>query len=102
MLKQWIERHPTRSRRILEVIPGMVSWSLILFPIWGSLVVPLAVAYYVLVFSVYWLYRSVSVAALALVGPFRIQAAVRYDWMGDVAVFPDWTRVHHVILIPNF
>jgi len=102
MLKQWVERHPIRSRRILEVAPGMVSWSLILFPIWGSLVVPLAVAYYVLAFAIYWLYRSVLVAVLALVGHFRIQAAVRYDWLGDVAVFPDWTEVHHVILIPTF
>lgn len=32
----------------------------------------------------------------------RIQAASRYDWMGDVQLFPDWKRVHHVVLIPTF
>ena len=64
--------------------------------------VPLAVAYYVLAFAVYWMYRSFSVSILALVGHWRIQAAGKYDWMGDVQMFPDWDRVHHVILIPTF
>ena len=102
MLRRWVKRHPVKSRRILEIIPGLVSWSLILFPIWGSLVIPLVVAYYVLAFSIYWLYRSLTVSVLALIGYFRIQAATRYDWLGDVQVFPDWKRVNHVVLIPTY
>ena len=101
-LKLWVRRHPVKSRRILEIVPGLISWSLILFPVWGSIVVPLAVAYYVLAFAVYWMYRSFSVSILALVGHWRIQAAGKYDWMGEVQMFPDWDRVHHVILIPTF
>lgn len=92
----------SRSRRLLEIFPGLFSWSLILFPFWGSLVFPIAVAYYVLAFDVYWLYRSVSTAILAFFAHLRMQAAQSYDWMGDVALFPDWRRVHHVIIIPTY
>lgn len=91
-----------KTRRGLEILPGLVSWSLILFPVWGSLVIPTVVAYYIIGFAVYWFYRSISVAVLALVGHFRIRAAEKYDWMGDVKHFPDWQRVHHVVLIPTF
>jgi hypothetical protein len=86
----------------LEILPGFFSWSLILFPFWGSLIFPIAVAYYVIAFDVYWLYRSISTAFLAVVAHFRIQAAETFDWMGDVSVFPDWRRVHHVIIIPTY
>lgn len=102
LLSRWMRRHPVRTKRLLEIIPGFVSWSLILFPIWGSLLVPVAVAYYVITFAVYWFYRAISVAVLALIGHFRLQAAEVYDWMGDLKAFPNWRDIHHVILIPTY
>ncbi len=99
---EWVKRHPVKTRRALEILPGLVSWSLILFPIWGSVVIPTVVAYYIIGFAMYWFYRSISVAVLALVGHFRIQASEKYDWLGDVKHFPDWKRVHHLILIPTY
>src|SRR3990167_7497936 len=99
---EWVKRHPVKTRRALEILPGFVSWSLILFPIWGSIFVPTVVAYYIIGFAVYWFYRSISVAVLALIGHFRIQASEKYDWLGDVKNFPDWKRVQHLILIPTY
>lgn len=101
-LQNWVRRHPVKSQRMLEIAPGLVSWSLILFPVWGSLVMPTVVAYYIIAFSIYWLYRSLTVGFLALLGYWKIQAAQRYDWLGDVQVFSDWKRVEHTIFIPTF
>lgn len=64
--------------------------------------VPMAVAYYIIAFDVYWLYRSVSMAGMAIMAHFRIQAGERYDWMGDVKDFKDWEKVRHVVVIPNY
>lgn len=91
-----------RLQRALEIIPGLFSWSLILFPFWGSLLVPVAVAYYIIAFDIYWLYRSASTAFLALISHFRIKAAQNYDWMKDVKGFGDWQKIHHIVIIPNF
>lgn len=102
MLKRFFLRHPVRSRRLLELLPGSVSWFLILFPLWGSLVIPQVVATYIIAFTVYWLYKSLSVAVLAFIGHFRVEASRRFDWMGDVALFPDWNKVRHVIVIPTY
>lgn len=102
ILRLLIKRYPDFSQRILEILPGFVSWSLILFPVWGSFLTPLAVAYYIIAFDVYWLYRSLSLATLALLAHFRIRANETYDWMGDVAGFPDWKKVHHAVIIPNY
>ena len=75
---------------------------MILFPVWGSFLVPLAVAYYIIAFDVYWLYRSITLAGLALLSHFRIRASETYDWMGDVFGFADWKKVFHAVIIPNY
>ncbi len=102
MLQRYVQRHPVRTQRFLEILPGFVSWSLILFPFWGSLLVPTIVSYYVLAFSVYWLYRSLMMAALSLAAHLRIQAAQRHDWLADIQPLANFERVQHVIIIPTY
>lgn len=89
-------------QRLLEILPGFVSWFLILFPVWGSLVIPEWVAYYIITFDIYWLYRSISLAFLAVLSHVRINAAKNYDWMQDVVGFGDWEQVHHIVIIPTY
>jgi hypothetical protein len=101
-MRNFIIRHEQRILRLLEILPGFVSWNLILFPYWGIFVIPEIVAYVILAFNVYWFYQSISVAITAIISHTRIQAAMKYDWMGDMPSFPDWQRVHHVIIIPTY
>jgi len=93
---------PTKLQRYLEILPGFFSWSLILFPFWGSLIIPTVVAYYIIAFDVYWLYKSISLGILAIVSFVKIKANSNYDWMGDVEGFGDWQKVQHLVLIPNY
>lgn len=104
MLKRYFRRHPIRTQRALEILPGLVSWSLILFPFWGSFLFPTAVAYYVITFAVYWLYRSITLAILSVLAHFRIKASVKHDWLADLKQsFPQkWSRIHHIIIIPTY
>lgn len=101
-LRRFVHRHPVKTKRFLEILPGTVSWFLILFPIWGSFVIPEIVAYYIIAFSVYWFYKSMSTAFLALLGYFKLKSYQVYDWMGDVKQFPDWKKVHHIVVIPTY
>lgn len=104
MIKKYFRRHPIRTQRALEILPGFVSWSLILFPVWGSLVVPTFVAYYVIIFAVYWLYRSLSLAIMATYSHFKIKAFSRYDHLPILKKeFPDtWEKIQHIIIIPTY
>lgn len=102
LLRRYFLSHPVRTRRFLEILPGTVSWFLILFPVWGSFVVPELVATYIIAFTVYFLYKSFSVALFAFLAHLRIEASKKFDWMGDVSVFPDWRKVRHVIIIPTY
>lgn len=86
------------------MIPGSFAWALILFPIWGSFLIPRVVAYFVIAFLVYWLYQSFKSAFFALVGYFKIKNSQSTNWL---TLFNDdfranWLKyrdIHHVVLI---
>lgn len=102
MVKKWVRRHPVRTQRALEILPGFISWSLILFPFWGSFVIPVVVSYYVLAFSVYWMYRSLSMAILSLAAHYRIKASQRNNWLKDASQLEHFAKVHHIIIVPTY
>ena len=64
------------------MIPGFFAWMTILFPIWGAIFIPKAVAYFVIAFLLYWLYQSFKSAILAIIGYFKIQKLEKIDWKG--------------------
>lgn len=103
-LRRYLVRHPIRSQRALEILPGLFSWSLILFPFWGSLIIPELVAYYVIAFTVYWLYRSITMATLSVIAHFRIKSASNFNWIEDLKQnYPkEWNSIHHIIVIPTY
>ncbi len=97
-------RYPNKTKRFLEILPGFFSWSLILFPVWGSFIMPRIVAYYIIAFCVYWLYRSVTLALLAILAHYRIKAAIFNNWINDLkSNFPNqWQDIQHIIIIPTY
>jgi hypothetical protein len=101
MLRNFLIRHKKGSMRFFEILPGLVSWNLILFPYWGIFVIPEAVAYFILLFNVYWFYQAFGIAVTATISHLRIQASQAYDWLSDVKNFPDWQKVKHVIIVPT-
>ncbi|MCL2110278.1 glycosyltransferase family 2 protein [Microgenomates group bacterium] len=104
LFKKWIIRYPNKTTRLLEIIPGLFSWNMILFPIWGSFLVPEAVAVYVITFTVYWLWRSLVMALGAVLAHFKIKKASQFDWMEDLKTNfgAKYKKVHHAIIIPTY
>ena len=82
-------------QRLLEMVPGTVSWAVIIGPIWLSFSYPWLVAYFVLSFDFYWLCRAVWFSGAVIVAYRRIRDVLRTDWRGrleslDDAAVPDW------------
>ena len=95
-------RYPIKTKRSLELLPGLFSWMLILFPIWGSLFIPYIVAYFILFFDVYWFYKSFSFAIAAFIASKKIKAAENRDWLKEARKNKNFERINHVAIIPNY
>lgn len=101
-MRKFILKHEKKVLRALEILPGFFSWNMILFPYWGILIIPSVVAYFILLFNIYWFYQSLLIAITSIISHVRIQASINYDWMGDLKSFPDYKMVNHVVIIPTY
>jgi hypothetical protein len=78
-----VEASPTRARtlqRALEVVPGLLTWTVILAPIALSFRWPEVVAWFVLTFDFYWLYKAVMLTGSVVISFVRIRSVVSVDW----------------------
>lgn len=100
--KRIFTRYPIKTKRFLEALPGLVSFSLILSPIWGSLLAPYFIAYFILFFDVYWLYKSFSLAISAYIASKKIKDAENVNWLSSAKSLPSFKKVSHVVVIPNY
>lgn len=102
MLRKFILNHEKGVLRALEILPGFVSWNLILFPYWGIFLFPEVVAYFVLAFNIYWFYQSLTIAFTASISHLRVQASMKNDWVTDLLKFPDHKKVHHAVIVCTY
>ena len=102
MGKRFVEKYDKQIHRFLEILPGTFSWTLILFPVWGSFWIPHYVAYYVIFFIIFWFYKSAILATTSIISHIKLQASQKYDWLSDLRKLPNFKKVHHLIVIPTY
>lgn len=95
-------RYPIKTRRSLELLPGLFSWTLIFFPVWGSLFIPYVVAYFILFFDVYWFYKSFSLAIAAYIASQKIKEAEKQNWLEKAKKLKKFRKISHVIILPSY
>ncbi len=69
-----------RLQRLLEIVPGVVTWTLILSPLILSLRFPQVVAWFVLTFDFYWFYKASMLTGSVLVAFLRMRSVMSVDW----------------------
>lgn len=99
---QLFTRYPVKTRRLLEIFPGFVAWSLILSPLWGSFFFPTQLSYFIVFFDVYWLYKSFFLVVTASIATKKIKDTEKQNWYERCKVFADADKVHHILVIPNY
>ncbi len=94
--------------RALEIIPGAAALFLISSLVWGYIWFPTELAVALLVFDVYWLWKSWTIAYHVRKGVRLMREAQARDWRADHAMQaardPDilpWGDIRHVVIIPN-
>ena len=95
-------RYPVKTRRFLELLPGIFSWTIILSPIWGSLFAPYFIAYFILFFDIYWLYKSFSLVITSYISSKKIKEAEKIDWLKSARKLKNFNKVSHVVILPNY
>jgi hypothetical protein len=67
--------------RFLEIIPGFLAWSMLIFPFVLAPFYPEIIAYYVLAFSLYWFVKALNMMRNLLRGFPRLWRNMKIDWL---------------------
>ena len=71
------------------MVPGTISWAILILPLWLSFSYPWLVAYFVLSFDFYWLCRALWFSGAVIVAFRRIRDVLAVDWTERLAGLAD-------------
>lgn len=94
-----------RSRlfeRMCDMAVPVLSWLMITFPIWMSPFHPAVVAYFILTFNLYFLYKSTTTAYYAVVSYLNILENQYTLYHKKVLKVKKSADIHHFIIVPNY
>lgn len=89
-------------RRFFEVLIPLITWGLITLPIWLSPFHPAVVAYFIIVFNVYFFYKSLKTVILATVSYMNIAKSSQVNWLAKAEKVEGFGRTKHFFIIPNY
>lgn len=69
-----------KIQRILEVIPGILTWVTIFGMFIFSYILPVWVAVFIIAFDIYWIFRTIFIAYFSVEGYRKLKAGTRIDW----------------------
>lgn len=78
-MKSIAEKH--WFRRILEIIPGLLAWSLLIGPFILAPFYPALVAYFILAFSFYWFVKALNMMRNLSRSYPRLKRNMKIDWL---------------------
>jgi hypothetical protein len=69
-----------RKQRALEIIPGTLTWLTIIGMFVLSFLIPVWVSIFVIIFDIYWIYRTVFIAYYSIQGYRKLNQGKKIDW----------------------
>ncbi|MBU0469768.1 MAG: glycosyltransferase family 2 protein [Candidatus Omnitrophica bacterium] len=94
-----------KIKRILEAVPGLISWAILLCLLVLFIMAPLFAVLTLIVYLMYWVCRLSYMTALLLAAHFRMHSRRNYQWIDmckKVKTDLCFNDVLHVVLYPTY
>lgn len=95
-------RYPRKSIRALEMALPLTSIMLITLPFWGAFLFPTVLAYLIIFFDIWWLYKSFNFARCAYISTRIIKKTEKIDWNERASKLKNYDKVLHMAIFPNY
>lgn len=94
-----------KIKRVLEIIPGGVSWGIIIFLVALAIVKPVACAVLIIVFDFYWIIRTTYLSTLLLLSYHKLFKLRDRDYLAAcraLASQKECTELYHLVIFPVY
>jgi len=95
-------------KRACEIFPGALSWAALFIPIVFSFFWPSAVALFIVIFDLYWVFRALYMAYFLFTSYKKMRRALRTDFRRMLEALPkdglieDWKKVYQVVIYATY
>lgn len=94
---------PRFERRVYEILPGTLTWIVLIGPLILTIYAPLWLAYMVILFDLYWLFRSVKLSKALLTAYTELRKNIVVDWWSKVRrTKMPYNEYYQAIIIPYY
>jgi len=96
------------SYRFWEIFPGALTWTALLLPLILSFFLPAGVAIFIILFDLYWLYKSTIMGAHLISGYNFMKHEKRIHWLDRLKELPkdqykpSWHDIYHVYMLATY
>lgn len=85
MITYLMENYEEKVERVLGLIPGLLTWTILLAPIWLGIVYPQAIIYMLAFITLYWCYMAFKNSMGIILGYPKYQEEIKADWLGKIS-----------------
>ena len=86
--------------RLLELIPGTVSWLTLILVVFLSWQRPVWMAVFIILFDIYWLLKSIYFSFHLRAAFQKMKENLKISWRERLNIFANWQSIHHLIILP--
>ncbi len=90
-----------RLYRILEIIPGLLSWGSLIGIILASMYAPFFAAYFVIAFAIYWVLKTIFLSYHVRYNWRRLKHHMTLDWQALIQRF-SFGEYYHLVVFPFY
>ena len=90
-----------RFYRMLEIAPGLASWTTLLGVLWLSNYRPFIAAYFIIGFAIYWVLKTAFLSYHLRHNWKRLRHHMKVDWQTMVDRF-EFGHLYHMVILPFY
>ncbi|HMA78437.1 MAG TPA: glycosyltransferase family 2 protein [Candidatus Paceibacterota bacterium] len=90
-----------RLYRLLEILPGLASWSTLIGVVLLSIYAPFVAAYFIIAFAMYWLLKTAFLSWHLRYNWKRLRHHMSLDWNALIERF-SYEHMYHVVILPFY
>jgi ABC-type multidrug transport system fused ATPase/permease subunit len=80
MISKHVKKFDRSIQRVLEIIPGFLTWAILLSPIWLGIIYPSLIIIFLIFLTIFWFYMGIRFTYGAFVGYQNYQKELKIDW----------------------
>ncbi len=96
--------------RLFETIPGVLAWTTIILMFLLSYFLPAAVAIFIILFDIYWLFKTMYLFSFHLRATFfKMRENLKTDWLrrlsdakSEGSELKNWQDIYHLVILPVY